>query len=77
MADTGRSHDISELYRQLEREPNASTRQNIKRTIQIIKNESGLVRSMREQLIKAHRDGNVENIKDIHYFINRKSKYGQ
>jgi len=77
MSNTGRSEDIKELYRQLEREPHAETRRNIRRTIQTIRNESGLVRSMRESLVKAHREGNKAEIKDIHYFIEGKQKYGQ
>ena len=74
--NTGRSEDIKELYRLLDREPHASTRENIRRTIQMVKNESGAIRSMREALIKAHRNKDVEEIKDIHDFIEGKEKYG-
>jgi len=77
MEITGRDEDIKELYRQLEHEPNIETKRNIKRTINLIRNESRLVRSMRESLIKAHRNGDVEEIKDIHSFIEGKYKYGQ
>lgn len=75
--NTGRSEDIKELYRQLDRESNPETRRNIEDTIRIIKNESGSIRSMREALIKAHRDGNKQEIKDIHDYIRGKEKYGQ
>lgn len=66
-----------ELYRLLERETNPSTRENIRFTIQTIKNESGSIRSMRERLVQAHRNGDTEEIKDIHDYIKGKSKYGQ
>ena len=74
---TGRSEDIKELYKMLEREPHAETRENIRNTIRIVKNESGAIKSMREALIKAHRDGDHEEIKDIHEFIKGKAQYGQ
>lgn len=77
MSDTGRYHDITELYRLQSRESNPSIRQTIQRTIQTIKNESGLIRSMREKLIKAHRNGDIKEVKDIHDFIKGKSEYGQ
>lgn len=77
MKDTGRSEDIMELYRMLEREPNEETRRNIQDTIQAIKGETGAIRSMRESLMKAHRDKNIEEIKDIHDYIKGKEKYGQ
>lgn len=59
----------------LEREPSEATRENIRRTILVLKNESRLVRSMRERLVKAHRDGDREEIKDIHDFIKGKQEY--
>jgi hypothetical protein len=74
--DTGREHDIKELVNQLNRETRPETRRTLNNTIQKIRNESGLVRSMRESLIKAHRSGNVQNVKDIHDFIKNKEKYG-
>jgi hypothetical protein len=75
MADTGRSHDITELYKDLSRERNPIMRENLKRSIRAIKNESGSIRSMRESLIKAHRRGDYKEVKDIHDFISKKQKY--
>lgn len=75
MSDTGRQHDIAELYRMLSRELNPERKYWIKKTIEAINKESGLIRSMRESLIKAHRDGNKWEIKDIHDFIKNKRKY--
>lgn len=74
--NTGRNEDITELYRQLDKETDSARRDSIKRTINVIKNESGLIRSMREALIKAHRSGDQEEIKDIHEFIKGKAEYG-
>lgn len=77
MSNTGRIDDIKELYNLLYRERDPERRDNIRRSIHAVKNESGLVRSMREALIKAHRNGDREEIKDIHDFIKNKQKYGQ
>lgn len=74
--DTGRTQDIMELYRDLDRETNPDRRQSIRRTITAIKGESGSIRSMREALIKAHRSGDKAEIADIHDFIQKKQKYG-
>lgn len=77
MAQTGRDEDIKQLYGDLQRERNPGVRQNIRHTISKIRNESGAIRSMREALVKVHRSGNVQNIKDLHDFIKNKAKYGQ
>lgn len=77
MTDTGRQHDIMELLRLHDRETDMERRAMIRRTIQVIKNESGLVRSMRERLVRAHKNGDKWEIKDIHDFIKGKSQYGQ
>jgi len=74
-SDAGRSHDIMELHRQMEREPRPEVRANLARTIQLIKGESGDVRSMRESLIRAHRNEDHEEIRDIHDYISNKQKY--
>lgn len=72
---TGRDADLNELVRLRESESNPETIRNIDHTINKVANESGAVRSMREALIRAHRNGDVENIKDIHDSIRNKSKY--
>lgn len=77
MALTGRDEDVKQLYGDLAREINPGVRRNIRNTISKIRNESGAIRSMREALVKAHRSGNVDNIKDIHDFIKGREKYGQ
>jgi len=72
---TGREQDITELYREMSRTSDPGVRESLRRTISLIKNESGSVRSMREALLKAHRSGDIDEIKDIHEFIKAKSQY--
>lgn len=52
-----------------------SMRRNIYETALRIRNESGAVKEMREALIRAHRDGDIDEIKDIHDYIRNKDKY--
>jgi len=75
MSNTGRTEDIKELYHQIGRESNTSRRESLRRTINMIKNESGAISSMREALVKAHREGNTGNIKDIHERVGKDLKY--
>jgi hypothetical protein len=77
MGYTGRDYDIIELQQQLWKETNPARRRDLQHTIQIIRNETGLIRSMRESLLKAHRNGDVKEIKDIHDYIQGKERYGQ
>lgn len=72
---SGREADLNELVKARETESDPERRRNINDTISKVANESGAVSSMREALIKAHREGNVDNIKDIHDYISNKSKY--
>ena len=53
----------------------AKQRKQIEETARKISKESGIVNSMRKRLIKEHRAGRVENVKDIHDFIHNKTKY--
>lgn len=73
--DTGRQYDIAELIGEYNKAGSDSARKNIYETAMKIKNESARVRSMREALIRAHRNGEVANIKDIHDYIRNKSEY--
>lgn len=40
-----------------------------------IRNETGAVKSMRERLLREHRAGRTENVKDIHDFIQKNRKF--
>lgn len=73
--NTGREHDIEELITMYHRATSDSMRRNIYETALRIRNESGAVKEMREALIRAHRDGDIDEIKDIHDYIRNKDKY--
>lgn len=73
--DAGRSEDLRELIQLEKYERDPKRKALIHRTIQIVSNESMAIRSMREALVKAHRNGDVWEIKDIHDFIQNKEKY--
>jgi len=47
----------------------------IEKTAHKILNESKEIRSMRQELIKAHRRGDQDRIKEIHYDVDKYSKY--
>jgi hypothetical protein len=70
-----RQNDFNELGRMWSNAKSYGERQMIEKTAQKISRESGEVKSMREALFKAHRQGNIGNIKDIHDIVSKKSKY--
>jgi hypothetical protein len=51
----------------LSSDPNERRQANV--AIARLKHEGGKISSMREALVKAHRDGNKDEIKDIHDFV--------
>lgn len=69
-----RSADLEELRRSYGAASN-DERRRIEETAHKIKNESRETRAMREALLKAHRSGDREEIKDIHEYIRNKSQY--
>jgi hypothetical protein len=71
-----RKHDIELIKNEL-RNPNLSDRQRstLKDKLNKITNESTKIKSMRQALIKAHQDGNVEEINDIRDFVSRRNDY--
>lgn len=74
--DVGRQEDLLELTSRLHHAV-GSERQAIERAITSICNENGLIRSMRERLIKESRAGNTENVRDISEFIRGKDRYAE
>lgn len=68
--DKGRLADIDYLLRVI-RNPNVSSgqREDAERSLRSISNESGLVKSMRERLIKEVRAGRTGNVKDIYEHV--------
>jgi len=72
-----RRHDIEQLRREYDQTPDPNLRKQIKDAARRIRNETGAIESMREALIKEHRKGRYDNVKDIHEFIKKRSKYYQ
>lgn len=71
-----RSHDI-ELIESMLRKPNLPADQvkRLKHQLDVIKNESSKIKSMRAALLKAHQEGNVEEINDIRNFAESHREY--
>ncbi len=71
-----RTHDIQLIQKELSN-PNLNPRQKAQLQAQLhkIRNESPKVKSMRAALLKAHQDGNVEEINDIREFVSRRNDY--
>jgi hypothetical protein len=69
-----RRADIEELNRAM-RSGDQTARICAERAYNKINHESGAVKSMREALIKAHRQGNQAEIKDIHDYVTTHAKY--
>lgn len=67
---TTRKADLENLAREY-RSADRDNRRRIEKTAHKIQNESKEVRSMRQELIKAHRRGDKDEIKDIHYFVSK------
>lgn len=71
-----RSEDLKELANDLKTAP-LSERPRIREAMRTIRNESGSIKSMRESLIREKLRGNLDNIKDIHTYIQGKEQYGR
>jgi|MudIll2142460700_1097286.scaffolds.fasta_scaffold2577544_1 hypothetical protein len=69
-----RAYDM-EILRRGTLSPDPTIRRQARITMERIKHEGSKVKSMRDVLIKAHRDGNVQEIKDIHDFIRNRPEY--
>lgn len=70
-----RKYDLEQLKREYKQTRDPGLRKAIRQAGERISKESGLINAMREKLIKEHRKGNMENVKDIHAYIEGKSKY--
>jgi hypothetical protein len=69
-----RKHDIEELRKEYNY-ANKDEREKIEETAQKIRYESKKIESMRERLIKAHKDRNREEIKDINDWVSSHKDY--
>jgi flagellin-specific chaperone FliS len=70
-----RIHDLHELRKVWSNTKDPTVRLMIEKAGNKIRKESGIIKSMRERLVKEHRQGNTQNVKDIHDFIKNKLKY--
>lgn len=72
----GRSHSTREADMKMiargERSKDPTERRQAQIAKSRINSETGAIRSMRESLVKAHRDGNKAEIADIHSIVERK-----
>lgn len=71
-----RQHDLEMIEKELRR-PGLSElqRKQLLRAKDNIVNENKKIKSMREALVKAHREGNIEEINDIREFTERHREY--
>ena len=69
-----RKYDLEVLRRDW-KTADSHQRKSIERAAEAIRKETGMVRSMRERLIKEHRENHQGNIKDIHDYIKNKERY--
>lgn len=72
--DAGRVADLEYLYKR-RLSAVGSERDHVDHAIDKILQESGQVRSMREQLIKETQNGRWDNVRDIGEYIKNKSQY--
>lgn len=73
--DDGRSVDLAQARSFLKSSDPAVRKAAYKTVENLRRGESKEIRSMRQSLVKAHREGNTEAVKDIHDFIKNKPKY--
>lgn len=76
MIDAARQADLVLLEKEM-KTATPERRRKIEQMILDILHESRSIRMMRSSLIKAHRSGNVDEIKDDHDFMEGKKKYAR
>jgi len=70
-----RAFDYHELAKEAKTNPDPGARSLAYRAMEDIKLESKEIRGMRESLIRAHRTGDSDKVKDIHDIVAHKKKY--
>jgi len=70
-----READLKQLEQEYKRTRDPKLRRHIAEAGKKIANESGAIRSMRDSLVKAHREGNEAEIKDIHDIVSKSEEY--
>lgn len=69
-----RDHDLAQLRNDYKTASGRDKREIVKAGNKI-RRETGAVKGMREALVREHRAGRVENVKDIHEYAKNKRKY--
>lgn len=64
-----------ELLERGGRSSDPNVRRQVAAAYENMKHETGKIESMREALIKAHREGNKEEIRDIHDYVEHHREY--
>jgi len=72
--DKSREYDLQQLRKDY-KTADRYQRKLIEKAADNIRKESGLVKSMRERLIKEARNNRKDNIRDIHEYIAEKLRY--
>ena len=71
----GRYADGMNLLKMEKTTTNDTERTAVKRAMHKIQNETPLIKSMRESLIKATRDNDHQKIREIHDYVGSHKKY--
>ncbi len=70
-----RKYDLEHIRREYVKCKDPGIKKEMAEAARMITKESREIRSMRDYLIRQHRDGNIGNIKDTHDIVSRKDKY--
>lgn len=70
-----READLKQLRREYKETRDLNLKKAIRKAGGKIRRETRVIKSMRESLIKEHREGRMDNVKDIHEYIKNKEKY--
>ena len=77
MIHKSRQADLEQLRQDYARTTDPNIRRQISDAGRRIANETKKIESMRESLIREHRKGRMDNVKDIHERIKNDSRYYQ
>lgn len=71
-----REHDIRLIEKEM-RDPNTTPNRiaKLKHQIHLIRNENSKVKSMRKELLRAHQEGNIDEINDIREWAEQHRNY--
>lgn len=70
-----RSDDLRRLENHTQHNPDPAARAEAEKAIYSIQHEDKHVKAMREDLVKAHRSGDVQRVKEIQIEVQENKKY--